>query len=201
MGYAISQHPFEFWRSFFVTSISNKRTHSWLFVGFPFAFGVFQSYYSSHEPFAGQPNIAAIGTSAMGVMYLTSPIMMGPCQKLGRWARWTPLLGLIIMALALSLSSFSTTTTHMIVSQGVFYGVGSGIAYYPCIVVSIFRGVYHPIYSRSSQILTAGICPFYPPGRAESHTLRKPRDFGDWYNVVGDWHSACCSPSSFTVTS
>lgn len=74
----------------------------------------------------------------MGVMYLTSPIMMGFCQKLGRWARWTPLLGLITMALSLSLSSFSTTTTHLIVSQGVFYGVGGGIAYCPCIVVSLF---------------------------------------------------------------
>lgn len=33
--------------------------------GFPFAFGVFQNYYSTNAPFAGQPNIAVIGTCAM----------------------------------------------------------------------------------------------------------------------------------------
>ncbi|RWA11067.1 hypothetical protein EKO27_g4012 [Xylaria grammica] len=102
--------------------------------GFPFAFGVFQDYYNSHEPFVGQPNIAVIGTSAMGVMYLTSPIIMGFCRMFGRWARWTPLLGLLIMSTALALSSFATTTTHLIIAQGIFYGLGGGIAYCPCIV-------------------------------------------------------------------
>ncbi|KAI0102072.1 major facilitator superfamily domain-containing protein [Nemania sp. FL0031] len=102
--------------------------------GFPFAFGVFQNYYNSHEPFAGQPSIVVIGTSSMGVMYLTAPIIMALCQTFGRWTRWTPLLGLVIMSLALALSSFATTTTHLILSQGVFYGIGGGITYCPCIV-------------------------------------------------------------------
>ncbi|KAJ8120401.1 hypothetical protein O1611_g10375 [Lasiodiplodia mahajangana] len=39
------------------------------FIGFPFAFGVFQNYYNSHEPFAGQPSIVVIGTSSMGVIH------------------------------------------------------------------------------------------------------------------------------------
>lgn len=34
-------------------------------LGFPFAFGVFQNYYSTHEPFAGSSQIAVIGTCAM----------------------------------------------------------------------------------------------------------------------------------------
>lgn len=33
--------------------------------GFCFSFGLFQEYYSKHEPFAGQSNIAVIGTCAM----------------------------------------------------------------------------------------------------------------------------------------
>ncbi len=104
--------------------------------GFPFAFGVFQDYYSSHKPFAGQPNIAVIGTSAMGVMYLASPIIMGFCRTFGRWTRWFPILGLIVMSIALALSSFATTTTHLILSQGIFYGLGGGLTYCPCIMVS-----------------------------------------------------------------
>lgn len=106
------------------------------FLGFPFSFGVFQNYYNSHEPFAGQPSIVVIGTSSMGVMYLTSPIIMGLGQIFGRWTRWMPLLGLVIMSLALALSSFATTTTHLILSQGILYGLGGGITYCPCIVVS-----------------------------------------------------------------
>ncbi|KAI3342175.1 major facilitator superfamily domain-containing protein [Ustulina deusta] len=102
--------------------------------GFPFAFGVFQDYYSSHKPFAGQPNIAVIGTSAMGVMYLASPIIMGFCRTFGRWTRWFPILGLIVMSIALALSSFATTTTHLILSQGIFYGLGGGLTYCPCIM-------------------------------------------------------------------
>ena len=33
--------------------------------GFCFSFGLFQDYYSKHEPFSGQSNIAVIGTCAM----------------------------------------------------------------------------------------------------------------------------------------
>ncbi|KAI0184345.1 MFS monocarboxylate transporter [Xylaria flabelliformis] len=102
--------------------------------GFPFSFGVFQSYYNSHEPFAGQQNTAVIGTSAMGVMYLASPLLTGLCRKYGRWARWTPLLGLLTMSVALVLSSFSMSTTHLILTQGILYGLGGGITYCPCIM-------------------------------------------------------------------
>jgi hypothetical protein len=34
-------------------------------LGFPFAFGVFQEYFSTHAPFKGSRNIAVIGTCAM----------------------------------------------------------------------------------------------------------------------------------------
>jgi hypothetical protein len=33
--------------------------------GFPFAFGIFQEYYRTHEPFAGSSKTAIIGTCAM----------------------------------------------------------------------------------------------------------------------------------------
>ena len=33
--------------------------------GFPSSYGVFQEYYSSHEPFAGSSNIAVVGACAM----------------------------------------------------------------------------------------------------------------------------------------
>lgn len=33
--------------------------------GFSFAYGIFQDYYSTHEPFQGSSNIAIIGTCTM----------------------------------------------------------------------------------------------------------------------------------------
>ncbi|OAK95888.1 MFS general substrate transporter [Phaeosphaeriaceae sp. SRC1lsM3a] len=42
--------------------------------GFPFSYGLFQEYYTSHAPFSGSRNIAIIGTCALGLMYLSSPI-------------------------------------------------------------------------------------------------------------------------------
>ncbi|KAK7756067.1 hypothetical protein SLS62_002010 [Diatrype stigma] len=102
--------------------------------GFPFSFGVFQDYYSSHEPFAGSSNIAVIGTCAMGIMYLMAPFMIGICRLFARWARWMPMTGLLIMCISLATSSFSQSVSHLIVTQGILYGVGGSIAYSPCIL-------------------------------------------------------------------
>jgi hypothetical protein len=33
--------------------------------GFPYSFGIFQQYYSTHEPFSSSSNIAVIGTFSM----------------------------------------------------------------------------------------------------------------------------------------
>ncbi|KAK2025786.1 major facilitator superfamily transporter [Colletotrichum zoysiae] len=102
--------------------------------GFPFAFGVFQNHYSTNPPFAGQPNIAVIGTCAMGIMYLSGPIVIGLLRLFPRESRHAPILGLVVMCAALAASSFSRTVTHLIVTQGVLYAVGGAVAYCPCIL-------------------------------------------------------------------
>lgn len=77
--------------------------------GFGYSFGVFQAYYSTHEPFAGASNVAVIGTCAMGIMYLDTPLVMGLHRRFPKQARYSTIVGLLIMCLALSLSSFCTT--------------------------------------------------------------------------------------------
>src|SRR3569833_3174182 len=67
-------------------------------------------------------------------MYLDGPLVMGLQRLYPKQARWSPLVGLIIMCLALGLSSLSTTTTRLIATQGVRYAVGGAIAYCPCIL-------------------------------------------------------------------
>ncbi|KAJ5590262.1 Major facilitator superfamily domain general substrate transporter [Penicillium hetheringtonii] len=89
--------------------------HAWMFLaastmiealvwGFAFAFGVFQSYYRDNELFEDSNMVAAIGTCATGAAYLGS------------------------------MGSFSTNVTHLVLSQGIGFGVGGCIAYSPSIL-------------------------------------------------------------------
>lgn len=62
------------------------------------------------------------------------PLAFIMIQGLPRFKLWAAPLGFLIMCLALAMSSFAKTTTHLIVSQGVAYGIGSSLAYAPTIV-------------------------------------------------------------------
>ncbi|KAM6481468.1 major facilitator superfamily domain-containing protein [Trichoderma sp. SZMC 28011] len=102
--------------------------------GFPFAFGIFQNYYSTHEPFKGSSSIAAIGTTAMGTMYLSAPFVFPLMRLYPKQNRYGPLAGLLIMCAALALSSFAQTVWHLILTQGVLFAIGGSICYGPCIL-------------------------------------------------------------------
>jgi MFS family permease len=67
-------------------------------------------------------------------MYLSGPLAIGLLRLFPRAGRWAPILGLLFMCISLAMSSFSSTVTHLIVTQGVFYAIGGSIAYCPCIL-------------------------------------------------------------------
>ena len=52
-----------------------------------------------------------------------------PCIR-----RWVSTAGLVLVCLALGLGSFSTTVPHLILSQGVMYGIGCCLAFTPSIL-------------------------------------------------------------------
>ncbi|CZT45848.1 related to monocarboxylate transporter 2 [Rhynchosporium secalis] len=100
--------------------------------GFSFSFGVFQAYYAKHPVFGKNPSgIAAIGTSSLGVMYLMAPVTLTVLEAFPRFHRWCSVVGLVISALALILSSFATQIWHLIITQGVMYAVGGSLLYAP----------------------------------------------------------------------
>ncbi|CAI9638160.1 unnamed protein product [Alternaria burnsii] len=102
--------------------------------GFPFSYGVFQEYYSTHEPFAGSDNIAVVGSCAMGIMYLNLIVIFSVLEVWPHLQRWATAGGLLVMCLALGLSSLCNNTTELIVSQGVIYALGGSLTYSPCIL-------------------------------------------------------------------
>jgi hypothetical protein len=104
--------------------------------GFSFSFGVFQEYYSTHEPFASNSSgIAVVGTTATGIMYL-SGLVMFPAYKKWPWlanvSKWA---GLPLMAVGLIGASFANTGGELIVTQGVIYAIGGSILYNPLLLM------------------------------------------------------------------
>ncbi|KAF5855191.1 hypothetical protein ETB97_009745 [Aspergillus alliaceus] len=86
------------------------------------------------SPFKGPAISPSSGHAQMGVNYLLAPVSFGILLAFPRLRIWAAPAGFVTMSLALALSSFSTTTTKLIVSQGVFYGLGASVAYSPTII-------------------------------------------------------------------
>lgn len=131
-----------------------------LIQGFPFSFGVFQEYYTTHEPFSLDPSgIAAIGTSSTGIMYLSCPFLFAAFRRWPQIRRSCLLVGLVcsvlflpwlhlasimlllthrrkkvINTVAIIASSFATAVSHLILTQGIMYALGGVAIYCPSIV-------------------------------------------------------------------
>ncbi|PWY73003.1 MFS general substrate transporter [Aspergillus heteromorphus CBS 117.55] len=103
--------------------------------GFAFTYGIFQAYYTQLPEFSSSGNIALVGTCAMGIMYLDLPFVFAAYRQWPQYQRRGCGAGVLVMCLALGLSSLSTNVTHLIVTQGVCYAVGGSIAYSPCILL------------------------------------------------------------------
>ncbi|KAF2264037.1 MFS general substrate transporter [Lojkania enalia] len=98
--------------------------------GFPASYGVFQEYYSTHD-FAGSSNIAVVGACAMGIMYMDITIGFALLKYFPRIRRWATPIGLTVICFSLGLGSFATNVPHLIVTQGIIYAVGGGLAWTP----------------------------------------------------------------------
>ncbi|CAH0054098.1 unnamed protein product [Clonostachys solani] len=101
--------------------------------GFPLSFGVFQEYYSRVPEFANNRYISVVGTIASGFGYLGAPVVMPLIQRYPWWQRQMIWVGWPICILGLVLGSFASTLEVLILTQGVAYGLGFLIFYYPII--------------------------------------------------------------------
>jgi MFS family permease len=102
--------------------------------GMPFSFGLFQEYYSLHEPFSSESSIATIGTTSQAIMYLSTLGLMHVLNRWPRLRRIATFVGVPIMALSLVLASFAESVWQLILTQGVLYGIGGTILYSPTVL-------------------------------------------------------------------
>ncbi|GAB7348849.1 hypothetical protein MBLNU459_g7555t2 [Dothideomycetes sp. NU459] len=103
--------------------------------GFPFSFGVFEAYYATHEPFSQDAaGIAAIGTSATGIMYFAAPIVYTGLKKYPAWRRTSTLVGFVILLASLVIASFLNSVGALVATQGIMYGIGGALHYFPALL-------------------------------------------------------------------
>lgn len=67
-------------------------------------------------------------------MYLGAPFTFAFLQRYPTQRRYCSVLGLSVVTLALIVSSFSTRVWHLILTQGVLYGIGGSMLYTPTII-------------------------------------------------------------------
>ncbi|CAH0023710.1 unnamed protein product [Clonostachys rhizophaga] len=122
--------------------------------GFPFAFGVFQEYYSRQELFADSIHqLATIGTcatvssilvelkaartdlfSSQGLMYLSAPIVYSTVRKVPRYRKAVCIVGFVVTIASLIGASFASTFSQLLVLQGILYALGGSLLYFPTII-------------------------------------------------------------------
>lgn len=67
-------------------------------------------------------------------MYLL-PIALFPAFR--KWPRLkllSPYIGLPLVSISIAAASFASKVSHLIVTQGILYGIGGAIAYYPTLI-------------------------------------------------------------------
>ncbi|KAL8834869.1 MAG: hypothetical protein Q9176_007234 [Flavoplaca citrina] len=101
--------------------------------GFSVSFGVFQNYYSKLPEFHNDRNITIIGTMASGVPYLGAPFMALVVRRYQRYRAHMIWIGWPICIIGLLASSFSRNVGALIVTQGLIYGFGFLMIYWPII--------------------------------------------------------------------
>ena len=103
--------------------------------GFPLSFGVFQNYYAHLPQFKDNPYVSVVGTTASGISYLGAPLVMPLIRRWSRYRKQMILVGWPLCIAGLVAGSFADSLSTLVLTQGVMYGVGFLIFYYPILTM------------------------------------------------------------------
>ncbi|KAF9965956.1 hypothetical protein BGZ70_003711 [Mortierella alpina] len=107
--------------------------HTFAFAPTEYVFGIFELHYHHVFPNATASSIAFVGTTGSAVTYLAGFLAGIVADRFG--FRITAFAGTIVMTVSLVLASFSTQLWHLYLTQGILFGIGASLAYYPSIAV------------------------------------------------------------------
>lgn len=104
--------------------------------GLPLTFGVFQAYYSKHELFRdNEKQIPVIGATITGIAHAGFPIVSPIALRFHKYQLHMVWAGWFLCNLSIFLASFATNVYHLILTQGVLYGIGWVITYVPFLIM------------------------------------------------------------------
>ena len=96
------------------------------------SYGVIQDYYLQHEPFkTHSEGIAAVSTTAMAIMLMGSPFISLGLQLFPNTRRVGGCVGLAFMFSGLMIASSTDSPLVVLWTQGVMYGIGALLVYFP----------------------------------------------------------------------
>jgi MFS family permease len=75
--------------------------------------------------------IAVIGTCQIGALYMVAPMTISALETWPSMRRLSSIVGLAIVVASLVASSFAIDLWHLILTQGVLYGIGGNLLYTP----------------------------------------------------------------------
>jgi MFS family permease len=115
-------------------------------IGLNQAYGVFLTYYlgdgsSEKDPFlpksevSSKAMVAFVGTLAAGLTWGGS-IFVNPIMARSKDPRWITGTGAVLVGLGYVLASFSHRLWQLLLTQGLIYGVGTSLIYFPVLAVA-----------------------------------------------------------------
>ncbi|KAI9820639.1 MAG: hypothetical protein M1827_005008 [Pycnora praestabilis] len=114
-------------------------------IGINQAYGVFQGYYvtGSGGPDAvisvtqahNKALVAFVGTLGAGLTWGGS-IFVNPMMARFKNPKWITMSGALLMSVGYGLAGFSTQIWHLLLTQGLLYGIGSSMLYFPILSVA-----------------------------------------------------------------
>lgn len=93
---------------------------------------MFQEFYLRQPEFFNEiSGVASVGTTSSGIMYLSSPVVFILLQRYRTYRIPTILIGFAIMLSGLVGASFARNIAQLVATQGVLYGIGGSLLYFP----------------------------------------------------------------------
>ena len=112
-------------------------------------------------------------------MYIDISIWFAILKYFPNFRKWATPVGLGIVCLALGLGSFSTNVAHLVVTQGIIYAVGGGLAWTPILFYIEEWWVQRRGFAYGTTMaglgLSGAILPVILEGLLPSYRFRTPR--------------------------
>ncbi|KLO06695.1 MFS general substrate transporter [Schizopora paradoxa] len=126
--------------------------------GIPNSFGVFLNDYLQDTKLTSQPHAQSIlplvGTLSSGIMYCSGVVLYPILARYPKSRRPTMWIGLFLCWLGLFTASFAQKVLHLLLTQGIIYGIGGSLIYAP--IMSFFMEWFVRRRGFASGVINAG---------------------------------------------